>query len=996
MTDLAVLGLAVDSSQVRKATSDLDQFAKAGKQAEQASSKVGDGLSKASKPAQEFARHFSVADGQQKSYSKSANRVVDSLANQFARLHSTGREWAQLNAVQKAGVDIGSEAADSIAGMAGAIYDLQQRRRQDAQAERERAKAEKLRRSSEVQAEREIQRLLGNYAKAERARQNAIKGTASAAGLARHELINLSRQVQDVFVSLGSGQGLGIVALQQGTQIADVFASSKATMGDFFRQAKSWFGGFLTAGRVAFGGVTAAVGVGATALLSYRNAQSEVERSLLGVGRASGVTADRIERIARSSSSAFGLSTREASEFASGIASVGRVSEEVIDRATRLGHDLSIVLGTDAKGAAEALSKVLADPARNLDALNSRLGAFSAASKAQIEDLVAQNRLGEAQILIIGKIEGATKGASDVTTGWSKAWTGLANVASNVWKALGRGIDGALGLNEPIEERYEAAQKRLKELQDSQRSDREYAAYLASIGQTADQIEKMVPSLRVMDDAVSRARQKVEDLKRQMEGAASASGQIARNMESVANRSLVSTFLPEIDQRRDLANSLSRAQRLAGDPAAQAAAGITQAEADRQLRIVDDLNTNFRTRSEQLLDQLRLAGEQVTALSPVARAVMARKQMLDTLKSVPGDPADKEAAAQIAYATALKQATVALSEQSRLRVLSASQAVESQQLEVDLVGKSIGQQIEMRENLRAYQQLKQIAAQTHTAFNQAEYEQLKKINAELAKRAQLLQVRQLQSDIAFERSQIGLSSSEQDANSRLRAIYGDDLNNAQAQFLKQQLMLNDAMREYDSITKDAAKGFIKDILNGKSAVESLAGALNKVADKLIDMALNNLWGNAFGGGGGGFNIMSLFGIGSGSGGSAVGNPGILGSLYHSGGIAGVTPTAQRLIHPAYFDDAPRYHAGGIAGLKPDEVPAILRKGEPVFQSMAHARAAMGGGVNIDASDNRVITINGGDQQAVAQIKAELARDMAERKAQIISVVREALRSRMLQ
>ncbi len=76
-------------------------------------------------------------------------------------------------------------------------------------------------------------------------------------------------------------------------------------------------------------------------------------------------------------------------------------------------------------------------------------------------------------------------------------------------------------------------------------------------------------------------------------------------------------------------------------------------------------------------------------------------------------------------------------------------------------------------------------------------------------------------------------------------------------------------------------------------------------------------GGMFGSSGGGFG--SLFG-GLGS---------LFSSIFHQGGIAGGAAPAMRV--PALaFSAAPRYHAGGIAGLKPDEVPAVLRRGEEVL------------------------------------------------------------------
>lgn len=56
---------------------------------------------------------------------------------------------------------------------------------------------------------------------------------------------------------------------------------------------------------------------------------------------------------------------------------------------------------------------------------------------------------------------------------------------------------------------------------------------------------------------------------------------------------------------------------------------------------------------------------------------------------------------------------------------------------------------------------------------------------------------------------------------------------------------------------------------------------------------------------------------------------IFGSIFHDGGIAG-GPAPSRAVPASVFAGAPRYHGGGIAGLAPDEVPAILQRGEPVF------------------------------------------------------------------
>jgi len=94
---------------------------------------------------------------------------------------------------------------------------------------------------------------------------------------------------------------------------------------------------------------------------------------------------------------------------------------------------------------------------------------------------------------------------------------------------------------------------------------------------------------------------------------------------------------------------------------------------------------------------------------------------------------------------------------------------------------------------------------------------------------------------------------------------------------------------------------------------------------------------------------------------------IFGSVLHAGGMVGSGGTSRRV--PALaFAAAPRMHAGGWAGLKPDEVPAILQRGERVLSRRQAAGYGAGG-----AAPNMSISIDArGAQIGVAeQIEARL-------------------------
>ena len=66
------------------------------------------------------------------------------------------------------------------------------------------------------------------------------------------------------------------------------------------------------------------------------------------------------------------------------------------------------------------------------------------------------------------------------------------------------------------------------------------------------------------------------------------------------------------------------------------------------------------------------------------------------------------------------------------------------------------------------------------------------------------------------------------------------------------------------------------------------------------------------------------------------------SIWHQGGMVGAG-APMRAVPALAFADAPRMHAGGWAGLRPDEVPAILQRGERVLSRRDVAAGMAGGG-----------------------------------------------------
>ncbi|MGM4987523.1 phage tail length tape measure family protein [Tardiphaga sp. 841_E9_N1_2] len=156
---------------------------------------------------------------------------------------------------------------------------------------------------------------------------DALTNVAKSGALARHELINLSRQIQDVGVSLVSGQSPFMVLAQQGAQVADIFGSSKTgTVGGALKQVGSGIANFLTPVRALSLGVAAAGAAGYAFYSSWHTATLQLDDT----ARSIGVTTGQLSKL-QAASSFKGIS---ADDFTKGITSF---AQSVYDAKNNMG-----------------------------------------------------------------------------------------------------------------------------------------------------------------------------------------------------------------------------------------------------------------------------------------------------------------------------------------------------------------------------------------------------------------------------------------------------------------------------------------------------------------------------------------------------------------------------------------------------------------------------------------------------------------------------------
>ena len=97
--------------------------------------------------------------------------------------------------------------------------------------------------------------------------------------------------------------------------------------------------------------------------------------------------------------------------------------------------------------------------------------------------------------------------------------------------------------------------------------------------------------------------------------------------------------------------------------------------------------------------------------------------------------------------------------------------------------------------------------------------------------------------------------------------------------------------------------------------------------------------------------------------------GLFADVLHAGGMVGA-PGPGRMVPAMAFAGAPRMHSGGWAGLRPDEVPAILQRGERVLSRREAAGYGQGSAPPV------TVTIMTRDAESFRQSRSQVAADIA--------------------
>lgn len=480
----------------------------------------------------------------------------------------------------------------------------------------------------------------------------AIKGAATATGLASFQMTNLGFQINDVATMLASGASPFQVIATQGGQVYQILSTANGGIGGALKSIGTTIAAMITPTRVAFGVAVAGAGLATAALISYESKLLDVRRQLTGMGQASGASVGDIESIAKSNSSLGGFSVDEARNMAAALAATGKVGVESIGPIVALGHDFAKTFGVDAKEATDILSRSFADPVRGADELNQRLGFLDANTKVLIESLVTQGNRTEAVRILTDKIKGSIADAADITGFWSRAWTVTGNAMSDFFDRVGRGADRLFDGGSGLDEKISNLTIKLLELQKAQ-----LASARSPLGSILDGLDGALgfSTISQQIDAVSAS---LEDLRKKKLALTTPTGpDTANKQRGLEIDAIARATLPTIDATRKLHDETVALQEAFDRPELKryiSLVGTDLVLALNRKKAAEAAAVGYDPIKSQIADmesQVRLLDQHSPAdRAREAAAAEARRQQSDTNAGTAEERLHKQALAALAAA----------------------------------------------------------------------------------------------------------------------------------------------------------------------------------------------------------------------------------------------------------------------------------------------------------------------------------------------------------
>lgn len=786
-----------------------------------------------------------------------------------------------------------------------------------------------------------ISHLKAEYEEALQAADNFSKGLR----LNRNTQLELLHIGRSIFDELAVGVSpLRALTLESG-RLAQVMAMSGG-LGGTFRAVGATFAGLLTPTAALAAGIAGAALVAVISFSSWIAKQKELENSLKGLGQGTGATLGDLNAYARQASVTGRVSIGEAQNAATEFAKTGAIGTQFFAGLIQHSKDYARITGQDTAEANRELAQAFADPSKGADTLNQRLGGLNDTQREAIRLAAQAGDEQKAQALLFDYMKPRLADAEHSVTALGRAWDYLKNTISGVGSALGETINSLVD-GPSNAQRAAAARAQLFALENQRRN--------PGPGPVSDLEPDWRRAAQPLDQQIAEQQRILDDMREAEKNAQLLAKQRQQRDEQARNSITAGeyvrqAFSTEADAARDQAqidaiNKETERRKAAGEAITaqeQAVQRLTQRLKDERQAASEGLTVEEY--KEQRLSELRLkrASEEraagTTTLSPEReRFFREQEQRYQSLGSLSSQATRNNAAENVGRLAQL-QAENQISIATQKRIDATEAAVEAQKLEIDLFGKTAREAARLRfeyEHLRA---AKDAAAAAGTTVSKDELAAISKAAEAYGKQAEELAQIKLLKDAQFQRENQSRNPTDQASYATLNSAgldAGSEFGQSYIRYQRETADLKQAaddVKSFQDLEKGTFKTFISDLIHGKNATDSLTQALTKLADKLLDITLNDLLSGSAKKGqasslGGLFGaIGNLFGIG--------GQTSIPASLYHVGGVVGYGASSRR-VPASLFWGAPRFHDGLGTG----EFAAILKAGEYVLTQQQAARAA---------------------------------------------------------
>lgn len=790
------------------------------------------------------------------------------------------------------------------------------------------------------------------------------------------QLALLRPQLTDTVVGLSTGQSAFTVLLQQGGQLGDVF-------GGFGNVLKA-LGQVFTPLRIAVGGTAAAVAGVALAIFEGRQESKEFAKALAIMGNVAGVTAGQFTEAAQRIATSQKVTIGNARETLKALLDTGQFTGSTFESAGRAVVAITKLTGQSSDETIKSFTSLTGNVAAGALKLNQSYNFLTVQQHDYIRSLEAQGRSQEAIKVTLDALSSTIEGRSAPLIGTlERAWIGVKSAVSGVLdslKDIGREQTAEQKLAKIIKLRDDAAASGGI----GTRGGRRQTTTNALVGDLQTQVEAAEEVLRLQKRSALEQSERAAANNDALFKDSKAFKDLLANLDLSQSQKLLAQQIASLDQQKSVTDRAFDAGLVSAEKHAvdlnridqrrlQAQAAFIQksidVEGSRVLEKPGDEQAQ-QTKVNQLKGQLISVNAQVAQTASQGQGIVSAAAVAEAEKDANRFAAiwqkSFDQVALFARAAQAARATTIADPQSRAQA-EADAATQTLRDQIKSLDTALQLQllITWPDDQRALleQQIAQLAKSGAAAIAEANRAAL--ANSLTTQAAQVQQTLSGKEGAVNARVNAGLTSQAEGEQqildlrrqqipvldgiiAALQLVASSEEDEAKIQALKNQLIvLKDQRTELERTARSSAISSISTALTdietgaktGKQALLDMVSSFGramldllnkKLAEKLVGGFLDLLNGTSTTSGGGSTQVAHA--------GAVIGG----GSVSSSGSYS-----PNRSMPASAFRFAPRYHGGGVAGLMPDEVPAVLRRGETVRTvEQERTLASRAGGMSI--------------------------------------------------